>query len=264
LASAPDYSILPDPEAVLRGELEPDFKNLRVRSDKTFVAGCLPQFCHEWQDNFAKIPSFAEVKTWLQNGVNFYNFFTHYSGVYRDRVFNSAVPPPMYFPNAPIAYKYETFVTEAILKGLGNGSMKCVGKVERDFPPRVINALSVSVEPTKNRLILSMKGVNLFCKDTPFKLQNLSEVVKGVQPGGYFSSLDDVNGYKQNSLHPNSWEFCGFQWSGFYFVDTCLSFGWKNSAYVYTTTGNVLSQWLRMRGVHTSLWIDDRFVGQVV
>jgi hypothetical protein len=77
LASAPDYSILPDPEAVLRGELEPDLKNLRVRSDKTFVAGCLPQFCHEWQDNFAKIPSFAEVKTWLQNGVKFYNFFTH-------------------------------------------------------------------------------------------------------------------------------------------------------------------------------------------
>jgi hypothetical protein len=217
--------LLPDLEAVLRGALAPDFENLRVRSDKTFVAGCLQKFFHEWRESFTEVPGFADVKTWLLDGVDFYKFFTHYSGVYRVKKFNSVIPPPMYFPNAPIAYKYEAFVTEAILKGLGNGSMKCVGEVERDPPPRVINALSVSVEPTKNWLILSMKGVNLFCKDTPFKLQNLSEIVKGVQPGGFFTSLDDINGYKKIPLHSNSWEFCGFKWSGFYFVDTCLSFG---------------------------------------
>jgi hypothetical protein len=246
---------------VLRGELA-RIANLRVRSDKTFVAGCLPQFFEEWQTNFAEIPGFTTVKTWLQHGVDFYDFFTHYSGIYRSRKLNSVVPPPMYFPNAPIAYGW--FVTETILKGLKNGSMKYVGKVGKDSAPRVVNALSISVEPTKNRLILSMKGVNLFCKDTHFQLQTLAEIVKGVKPGGYFSSSDDVNGYKQIPLHPKSWKVCGFQWSGHYFVDTCLSFGWKNAAYIYTTTGNVISQWLRLRGVHTSLWIDDRFVGQVV
>jgi hypothetical protein len=46
-AFAPDYDLLTDPEAVLHGELAPGFENLWVRSDKTFVAGCLPKSFHE-------------------------------------------------------------------------------------------------------------------------------------------------------------------------------------------------------------------------
>ena len=259
----PDYGLLPNPEDVLSGDILPDFENLRCRDDKTFVAGELKRFFPQWEQCFHETQGFSSIRKWLEEGVDFYEFFTHYKGVYKGRSFDSSVPPPMFFPNAPICYQYESFVTEAILKGVKQGSMRCVRRIGTDPPPRVLNALSVSVEPTKNRLILSMKGVNLFCGDTPFKLHPLSEVVKGVKPGGFFSSLDDVQGYKQLPLKPNSWEFCGFQWGGFFFVDTCLSFGWKNSAYVYTLTGRVISEWLRRRGVHTSLWIDDRFIGQV-
>ena len=135
--------------------------------------------------------------------------------------------------------------------------------MDRDPSPRILNPLYVNVEPTKKRLVLSMKGVNLFCKDCPFSLQPLVEVVKGLEPRGFVTSLDDVNGYKQMKLTERSCEFCGFQWGGFYFVDTCLSFGWKCSAFVYSMTGRVLSQWLRERGVFESLWIDDRILGPV-
>lgn len=55
-------------------------------------------------------------------------------------------------------------------------------------------------------------------------------------------------GYKQLSLTEASYEFCGFEWTVFGFVTPlCLAVG-KNSAYVYTTVGEVLSDCLRHRG----------------
>ena len=137
--------------------------------------------------------------------------------------------------------------------------MRCVGKVGLDPPPYVVNALSI--EPIKPRLILSMRAVNLFCRDTPFSLAPLSDILRHVPPGGFFSSYDDIQGYKQLRLTEASQPYCGFEWGGWWFQDTTLPFGWKNSAYVYTTTGNVLTSWLKRHGIFSSLWIDDRFVG---
>ena len=137
--------------------------------------------------------------------------------------------------------------------------MLCLGRVGESPPPRVVNALSI--EPIKPRLILSMRAVNLFCRDTPFSLSPLSDIIRGLPDRSFFMSYDDVQGYKQLSLTKESYEFCGFEWLGWWFCDTTLPFGWKNSAYVYTSVGEVLSEWLRNRGIHTALWIDDRFLG---
>jgi hypothetical protein len=107
-----------------------------------------------------------------------------------------------------------------------------------------------------------MRAVNLFCSDNPFSLVPLDHIVKPIRPGGFFSSTDDVQGYKQIPLTTESYQFCGFEWGGSYFCDTTLPFGWKNSAFVYTSVGNVLSAFLKRQGIHTELWIDDRFVGE--
>ena len=123
----------------------------------------------------------------------------------------------------------------------------------------MVNALSV--EPTKPRLINSMRAVNLFCRDAPFILTSLSEIVQHVPEHSFFSGMDDTQGYKHLALTPESQPFTGFEWGGHWFCDTTLPFGWKNSAYVYYTTGEVLSHWLRSRGIYTELWIDDRFLG---
>ena len=58
--------------------------------------------------------------------------------------------------------------------------MCVLGRVGVVPPPLVVNALSV--EPTKPRLILSMRALNLFCGDTPFSLTPLSDIIKSVQP----------------------------------------------------------------------------------
>ena len=126
-------------------------------------------------------------------------------------------------------------------------------------PPCVVNALSV--EPIKPRLINSMRAVNLFCKYNKFSLAPLTDIVRHIPADSFFSGMDDTQGYKHLSLTPESYEFCGFEFCGHWFCDTTLPFGWGNSAYVYTMVGNVLSEWLKSRGIYTELWIDDRFLG---
>ena len=165
----------------------------------------------------------------------------------------------MYFQNDTVVRNFQDFVGKTILTRLAEGSIKWLGRVGVDPPPRVVNALSI--EPIKPRLILSMRAVNLFCKECPFSLAPLSHIVSAFPPNSFFTSYDDVQGYKQLSLTSDSYPFCGFEWAGFWFCDTTLPFGWRNSAYVYTAVGDVLSSWLRLRGIHTALWIDDRFLG---
>ena len=258
-APPPDFSSLPSPSDVLEGRALPDFAGLRLRSQDSFICGNLHNFVPIWDRYMADVEGYGVVRPWLRDGVHIPSFFQHYQGTFNGRSFDSAVPPPMYYQNAPICLEYSKFITETILKRLEEGSMLCLGEVGVAPPPRVVNALSI--EPIKPRLIFSMRAVNLFCKDTPFSLTPLSQIVSGIPPRSFFSSFDDVQGYKQLSLTKASYPFCGFEWGGWWFCDTTLPFGWKNSAYVYTVTGEVLSTWLRNKGVHTALWIDDRFLG---
>ena len=259
-APPPDFSSLPTPLDVLSGRALPDFDGLRLRSKDTFTCGLLHRFVDVWDLHMAGIAGYDVVRPWLQHGVDIPSFFQPFKGAFgKSRYFDSDTPPRMYFQNAPICGEYVPFISWTICQRLQEGSMRCLGKVGLDPPPYVVNALSI--EPIKPRLILSMRAVNLFCRDTPFTLAPLIDIVRHVPSDGFFSSYDDVQGYKQLRLTPRSEPFCGFEWGGYWFVDTTLPFGWKNSAYCYTTTGNVLSSWLSRHGIFNSLWIDDRFVG---
>ena len=258
-APPPDLSSLPSPSDVLSGRALPDFDGLRIRSQDSFVCGNLHQHFDMWEHYMSGIDGYDVVRPWLANGVHIPSFFQHYKGVFNKREFDSDSPPCMFFQNAPICWEYKDFITQTILKRLEEGSMLCLGRVGESPPPHVVNALSI--EPIKPRLILSMRAVNLFCKETPFSLTPLSGIVSGFSRGSFFTSFDDVQGYKQLSLTKDSYPYCGFEWAGWWFCDTTLPFGWRNSAYVYTTVGEVLSNWLRQRSVHTALWIDDRFLG---
>ena len=258
-APPPDMATLPSPEDVLSGLAAPNFEGLRLRSQNTFICGHLHRYAHVWDQYMSGTVGYEIVRPWLVHKVDIPAFFQHYRGIFNGRHFDSSVPPRMYFQNAPICWDYLDFINGTIKKRLEEGSMICLGKVGESPPPYVVNALSI--EPIKPRLILSMRAVNLFCRDTPFPLAPLSQIVAGFPPNSFFTSFDDVQGYKQLSLTERSYGYCGFEWGGFWFCDTTLPFGWKNSAYVYTSTGEVLSRWLRNKGIHTHLWIDDRFLG---
>jgi hypothetical protein len=59
-------------------------------------------------------------------------------------------------------------------------------------------------------------------------------------------------------LTESSKPFFGFEWGGWYFTSNTIPFGWKLSAYVYHTTGSLVSQYFRSIGIPCSLYIDDR------
>jgi hypothetical protein len=259
-ALPPDFASLPTPAEVLSGAKAPDFGGLRLRDHTNFVSGLLPSYYETWRLVVGDLPEFGVVQSWLRGGVHIPSFFKHFKGVHNGRSFDSVIPPPMYFQNDTKCFDWVEFICKTILKRVEEGSMILLGKLGRGPLPRVINALSV--EPTKPRLILSMRAVNLFCRDTPFTLAPLSEIVQTVEPHSFFSGTDDVQGYKQVPLTEASYQFTGFEWQGWLFSDTTLPFGWKNSAYCYTTIGNVLTAHLRRLGIYSELWIDDRFVGR--
>ena len=259
-APPPLLNRLPRPVDVLSGSEVPDFQGLRLRDPKAFRCGNLHQFAHQWDSYMTGLKGYDIVRPWIHSGVHIPSFFQHYEGVYKGRSFDSVVPPPMYFQNDDErCSQFRDFISSTILQRLKEGSIRYLGRVGVDPPPRVVNALSV--EPTKPRLVLSMKAVNLFCKPCPFKLTPLTDIVRHVPEGSYFAGLDDTQGYKHLSLTEESVPFCGFEYGGYWFADTTLPFGWKSSAYVYFSVGEVLSEWLRSQGIYSELWIDDRFLG---
>ena len=259
-ASPPLLNSLPTPEDVLSGVALPDFDGLRLRNPQTFHCGMLHQYANQWDRFMSGVRGYDVIRPWIHNGVHLPDFFQGFKGVFKGRSFDSVIPPPMCFQNDDDRlWDFLPFVGNTILTRLPEGSIKSLGRVGVDPPPRVVNALSV--EPTKPRLILSMRAVNKFCKDAEFKLDPLSDIVRHIPPDSYISGLDDTQGYKHLALTPESYPFCGFEFAGHWFCDTTLSFGWKNSAYVYTTVGEVLSEWLKTQGIYTALWIDDRFLG---
>ena len=259
-ASPPLLADLPSPADVLSGAARPDFSGLRLRDPKSFRCGNLHYHADQWDAIMTGIKGYDTVKPWIHGGVHIPSFFRHYKGEFNGRHFDSAEPPCMYFQNDNIrCLEFKDFVSKTILQRLKEGSIKWLGRVGVDPPPKVVNALSV--EPTKPRLINSMRAVNLFCEDHLFALTTLSEIVQHIPPHSFFTGMDDTQGYKHLSLTPESYQYCGFEWSGHWFADTTLPFGWKLSAYVYFTTGEVFSEWLRSRGIYTELWIDDRFLG---
>ena len=130
------------------------------------------------------------------------------------------------------------------------------------IPPHLV--LPLTVEPTKPRLCIDARFLNLWMKDMPFSLDKLSEVTRYVYPGSFMTKCDDKSGYDHVMLKESSQSYFGFSFGGLWFVCTTLPFGWKISPYVYHTIGLAATGFLRAQGIHCSLYIDDRFNGELL
>ena len=195
VASPPSLDLLPSPADVLSGALPPDFENIRLRDPKSFRNGNLHHHAHEWDSLMSGVKGYDTVRPWVHGGVHIPSFFQHYKGEFNGRLFDSAEPPCMYFQNDSVrCEEFKDFISTTILQRLYEGSIKWLGRVGIDPPPKVVNALSV--EPTKPRLINSMRAVNLFCRDHPFTLTPLSGIVQHIPPNSFFTGMDDTQGYK--------------------------------------------------------------------
>jgi hypothetical protein len=98
----------------------------------------------------------------------------------------------------------------------------------------------------------------LWIRDLPFKLENLRDVHRLVDPDAVMITCDEKSGYDHVRLAPNAQDYFGIEFGGYIMVYTVLPFGWKASPYIYQCIGMVVTSYLRHFGVVTVQYIDDR------
>ena len=112
-----------------------------------------------------------------------------------------------------------------------------------DDPPYLV--LPLMVKPTKPRLRLDARFLNLWMKDMPKSLDKLTDVPRYVYKSSYMTKCNDKSGYDHVLLSENSQAYFGFSFGGLWFVCTTLPFGWKISAYIYHSIGLAATGYLR-------------------
>ena len=170
-------------------------------------------------------------------------------------------PPRIEFDNNKSCNNFVGFIVNTLLERVCSGAISVLGRVGEVDPPHLV--MPLTVEPTKPRLCHDNRFLNLWMVDRPFRLDNLSQLPRYLTKGCYQTTLDDKSGYDHILLDVSSRTFFGIRWRGWYFVSNTIPFGWKISAYVYHSTGLLVSHFLRSIGVPCSLYIDDRHNGEL-
>ena len=248
----------------MHGQAIADTSLLAFRDPDSFCAGHLHKYVAAWQRiaAVAPYPETSKVVGWIKDGVCVHDFFQPFRGAFKGHDYDSALPPPVIFDNSVSCQPFAQFISDTILARLASGAISVWGKVGLVDPPHLV--MPLTVEPTKPRLCNDNRFLNLWIKDTPFKLDSLQHLTRYVSMNSFQTVCDNKSGYDHIMLTLSSRTFFGFQWAGWYFVSNTIPFGWKSSAYVYHTTGLLVSHYFRSISIPCSLYIDDRHSGELL
>lgn len=124
--------------------------------------------------------------------------------------YDSTTPPPQVLPNAGNTSQFSGFIAKTITDRLRSGAIQVWGKVGEIEPPQVVSP--ITVEPTKPRMCIDMRYLNLWMRDTPFQLDSLLDIPRIASNHSFMSKLDDKSGYDHVSMTTNSYTYLGFEW----------------------------------------------------
>ena len=169
-------------------------------------------------------------------------------------------PPKRVFYNHISCAPFAEFISDTILQHLATGAISIWGKVGEVASHL---AMPFTVEPSKPRLCNDNRFLNLWMIDQPFNLDHLHQLPLHISKNSYQTVCDDKSGYDHILLASSSRTYFGFQWGGWFFTSNTIPFGWKLSAYVYHSTGLLVSHYFRSMGIPCSLYINDRHNSQI-
>ena len=92
--------------------------------------------------------------------------------------YDCPTPPRKTFKNRPPCKQFVNFISETLSQKLKTGTVAVWGKVGEVQPPHLV--LPITVEPSKPRLCIDARFLNLWMKDTPFSLDKLIDVPRFV------------------------------------------------------------------------------------
>lgn len=77
-------------------------------------------------------------------------------------------------------------------------------------------------------------------------------------PNHYMSTSDNKSGYWQSPLHPDMWQYAGFELDGAFYVWLVLPFGWALACFMFSLYKQKVYRVLRNMQVHLVFLLDDR------
>lgn len=178
---------------------------LRFRHPDSFVAGNLTTCQDQWDLISVGYDKRDFVLAIIREGVDIFDFFTPFNSTFQGKPYRSDLPPRMCFPNSPTCRPFKDFITATVMDRIANGSVNVIGRVNEVEPPYLV--MPITVEPSKPRMCHDERFLNCWIKDSPFKLDYLTDLCRYVDPGHYQTTFDDKSGYDHIRLHPRSSTF---------------------------------------------------------
>ena len=168
-------------------------------------------------------------------------------------------PEPAVFKNNRSSLSHADFVEGAIRDLVETGRV-----LHTKVPPRVVNPLSVSVQPNgKKRLILDLRYVNKFLRKMHVKYEDWKTAMSYFARGAYMFSFDLKSGYHHVEIFEGHQTYLGFSWKHSnsnqvkFYVFTVLPFGLSSAPHVFTKILKPLEKHWRYQGICLAVFLDD-------
>ena len=248
-------------EEALLSQEQVDPYSFPLRDPEHFVAKQLGDNMEHWEKLLQQVeqPEQDTIRAWLTEGVSIEPFLQSFKGVFRGVPYEAATPPSYYQPNSKSCGANPSLIASTLEERLRNGSLRLLGRWDTmAFDDLPICIMPLTLDGKKERLCHDERFLNLFIKDSPFKLDTLRDVPRMLQQDDLLVNTDEKSGYDHIALAEASTPYFGVMYDGWVMTYTTLPFGFKPACYIYQTIGMVVSSYLRSLGVPILQYIDDR------
>ncbi len=79
-----------------------------------------------------------------------------------------------------------------------------------------------------------------------------------IGPGDFTTTSDDKSGYWQLDMHPDLWQYLGFEYKGIYYCFKVLPFRVSIACWIYSVIKQEVYRPARNQGARLQYLIDDR------
>ena len=161
-------------ENVISDHTDFNVNTLPLRDPQHFVSGQLGNCRSEWIRICDDSSPSIEVLSWISNGVDIADFFSHFKGNFKGQSYDCPLPPKRFFQNSAPCKNHLPFIAAELCERLKNGSLRLLGKLGECSLPHIV--MPLTVEPSKPRLCHDERFLNLWMKNMPFQLDTLKYI----------------------------------------------------------------------------------------
>ena len=111
-----------------------------------------------------------------------------------------------------------------------------------------------------HRPVLDLSSLNRFLEKIPFRMETMTSIREGIQPGDWAASIDLSDAYYHLLIHSKDRKFLRFAFRGRIFQFRALPFGLSLAPWVFTRVVRELMLSLRRQGIRVRAYLDDWLV----